>query len=265
MQANSVLVLKVSDKTHKEEFKGYINNDASFTGVWTSGKKILNFAVDKVSNGIKCTTEYYYVEHCPKLKKNQEYDYIREDECQEENKTYMKITTGNDNVDNKINDSLHYGGYKNKTVVIKEMGQNVYKDGEPNYERDSYSSDLRVVALTRNILCVNDVSCFLPVGGGSSCVNERWRNFDLITGNEIGTDDLFLPNYENTLSELIDLTANDPYLILEDNFLINDVGLTFYSEGGCEGRLKNTREVFISYNKLKSIINKKGVLKQLFE
>lgn len=268
MQANSVLVLKVSDKTHKEEFKGYINNDASFTGVWTSGKKILNFAVDKVSNGIKCTTEYYYVEHCPKLNKNKEYDW-NADQCEEENQTYMKITTGNDIVDNKINDTLNYRGYEgyqSKAVVMKEMGQ-IYEDGEPNYERYKSYSDLRVVALTKNIFCVKDFGhdFLIDCAVGCSCVYERWHNFDLTTGNEIGTADLFLPNYENTLRQLIDITANDPYLILEDNFLINDAGLTFYSEGGCEGRLKSTREVFISYNKLKSIINKKGVLKQLFE
>jgi hypothetical protein len=262
INANSVLVLKVSDKTHKEEFKGYINNDASFTGVWTSGKKILNFAVDKVSNGIKCTTEYYSVAHCPKLNKNQEDDWSQ---CDNEIRTYMKITTGNGIIDNKINDTLNddYGGYKNKAVVIKEMGQNVFKDGEPNDEIERDFSDLRVVALTKNILCVEEVNGSLL--SMMSTVLHTWHNFDLTTGNEIGTDDLFLPNYENTLMKLIDLTADDPTLIEEANFLINDAGITFYSEGGSFRSMHDIHEVFISYNKLKSIINKKGVLKQLFE
>lgn len=251
MQDNSVLVLKVSDQTHTEEFKGYINNDASFTGVWTSGAKILNFAVDKVSNGIKCTTEYYDVEHCPKLKKNQEYDWSQ---CDNESRTYMKITTGNDIVDNKINDTLNddYGGYKNKAVVIKEMGQYVFsEDPESSY------SVLRVVALTKNILCVKEGNGLRL--GLMSLNRHTWHNFDLTTGNEIGTDDLFLPNYENTLSQLI--AAEEPYF-LEGDFLINDAGITFYSS---EDIFNYPREVFISYNKLKSIINKKGVLKQLFE
>jgi hypothetical protein len=252
------LVLKVSDKTHKEEFKGYINNDASFTGVWTSGTKILNFAVDKVSNGIKCTTEYYYVAPCPKLNKNKEDDWSSS-QCDENSKTYMKITTGNDIVDNKINDTLNYGGYQSKAVVMKKMGQYVFTDGSRDY------SDLGVVALTKNILCVKEVNVnYLGDCSGSGCssYNYRWHNFDLTTGNEIGTQDLFLPNYENTLRQLID--AEEPYLS-EDNFLINDAGITFYSEGGNDPIFSDTHEVFISYNKLKSIINKKGVLKQLFE
>lgn len=256
MQANSVLILKVSDQTHTEEFKGYINNDASFTGVWTSGAKILNFAVDKVSNGIKCTTEYYDVEHCPKLNKNKEDDWSSS-QCKGESRTYMKITTGNDIVDNKINDTLDndYGGYKNKAVVIKEMGQNVYDNWDP--DEWSNSSELRFVGLTKNILCVEEVNGVLM--GMWSLTRHTWHNFDLTTGNEIGTDDLFLPNYENTLSQLI--AAEEPYF-LEGDFLINDAGITFYSS---EDIFNYPREVFISYNKLKSIINKKGVLKQLFE
>ena len=253
-------------------FKGVLTEKKSFVGKWSSNdrKTILDFSFTR-DCGNKGICFYSGQE------KNDTVVYSTETEGEQVGSSasiaFLKSNSGNKAfdfyLDTFIFNRLYYPDMFSQEVQIlfpdyRSIPYNYVKENAGNY-RSEWNAGCDVVWNGNGVLCINN-SFWEYAGGAHGLGYQEFNCFDLKSGKQISTDDIFLKGYEEPLRlKGVEHLNLDPTFIERDslqlngNFFVTPEGIEFvYNSYEITCYMCGTPSTFIPWNEINQWIDPKG-------
>lgn len=242
------------DNISTGEFTGSFTSYNTFEGVWRSelGKTLKFKLTESVSSISNVSFKNYYYE----ISKNNNLKYLTYCDI-----TLIKISTENPNIDKRINRSIE--------DISVDFGHSSINEWMESVHAEQQTIKSRIVTEENNILSI-EFHLWEYNGGnhGNSIIFNK--NFDLITGNEITTDEIFKTDYQKQLEKVaLDILHKDVRHFYEDYFFLKSYAITpkgllyRYGTGTISAYASGELTLFIPYKNIRSLLKEDGILSNL--